>query len=106
MKIKTTELIDRGLDWAVSTIEGTEQLWREHRPIRYSTDWSHGGPIGEREGMWTKYGPSTGWEAIHGFFLFPKIVNGFGPTELVAKMRCHVASKLGDVVDVPDWVLA
>lgn len=27
---------------------------------------------------------------------------GYGPTPLIAAMRCYVASKLGDEVDVPD----
>ena len=29
-------------------------------------------------------------------------IHGRGPTPLIAAMRCYVASKLGDEVEVPD----
>lgn len=48
MKIKTSELIGPVLDWAVSVAEmDTEDGLL---PPAYSTDWSQGGPIIEREG--------------------------------------------------------
>ena len=31
--------------------------------------------------------------------------HAFGPTPLIAAMRCFVASKLGDEVDVPDELI-
>ncbi len=30
---------------------------------------------------------------------------GMGPTPLIAAMRCYVASKLGDEVDIPEELL-
>jgi hypothetical protein len=30
---------------------------------------------------------------------------GLGPTPLIAVMRCYVASKLGDTVDIPEELL-
>jgi len=115
--MKTSELTGAALDWAVAKCEGPnsvascyysednvplcleeapEPLWEP------STDWAQGGPIIERECMWFKHGPSTGWEAIHGLFLFPNCITGMGPTMLIAAMRCYVASKLGDNIDIPE----
>ncbi len=108
--MKTSELTGVALDWAVAQCEGEDYspittysgLGAEFPPTNYSTNWAQGGPIIERERMWFKHGPSTGWEAIHGLFLFPNCITGMGPTMLVAAMRCYVASKLGDEVDVPE----
>ena len=116
MKIKTNELIDNTLDWAVAKCEGlllpdggnlqifNKQL-RAH-PAKLgtlytpSTDWSQGGPIIEREwidlhcvndSLWEAECPAPGGLAMQN-----------GPTPLTAAMRCYVASKLGDEVDVPE----
>jgi hypothetical protein len=72
-----------------------------------STDWAQGGPIIERERIGFKY-TGTAME-------FVAWVNGelstmhdqYGPTPLIAAMRCYVASKFGDdlvlfKVEVPD----
>jgi len=105
MKIKTSELKGVALDWAVAMCAGEEvSLIKGQLETRWtddgwkpSTDWSQGGPIIEREGM------SIGmvnehWQAhLSEFHLFIE-----GPTPLIAAMRCFVASKLGDEVDVPD----
>lgn len=68
-----------------------------------STDWAQGGPIIEREAVhlfqqestseWTASLPrdtKVGWRILR-----------YGPTPLIAAMRCYVASKLGDTVDIP-----
>ena len=108
MKIKTSELKDLALAWAVAQCEGyrgVELLTKpdplddgalEHRWLwDYSppTNWAHGGPIIEREviGVFPTHG---GWAA------------GLqsGPTPLIAAMRCYVASRLGDEVEVPDLI--
>jgi hypothetical protein len=61
----------------------------------WATDWAQGGPIIERErfefrqaktGMLASYQGGQTW---------------FGPTPLIAAMRCYVASKLGDNIDIP-----
>ena len=65
-----------------------------------STDWSQGGPIIEREKIRLNYGVGE-----EGFYCEAYITAGtcqHGPTPLTAAMRCYVASKLGDKVDVPE----
>ena len=69
--------------------------------------WEQGGPIIEREEIGTRRNApcSKGreWEAM------PSITAkgaggccGYGPTPLIAAMRCYVASRLGDEVDIPE----
>ena len=62
---------------------------------RYSTDWAQGGPIIEREGL-TLTHQTDKWAAQTDCDLF-----SYGPTPLIAAMRCYVASKLGEIVEVP-----
>ena len=118
MKVKTSELIDDALNGAVAKAEGLE-VWREPDGIylceggevgymfRPSTEWGQGGPIIEREeiGVSRNAPCSKGreWEAR------PSITAkgaggqwGYGPTPLIAAMRCFVASKLGDEIEVPN----
>jgi hypothetical protein len=126
MKIKTNELTGAALNWAVAKAEGkTPKIqctsfrdafiyrvylgWSyehsssgsivEYRP---SKDWAEGGPIIEREwidlhcvndSLWEAECPAPGGLAMQN-----------GPTPLIAAMRCYVASKLGDEVDVPDEI--
>jgi hypothetical protein len=105
MKIKTSELTGAALDWAVMRSQtGNADYWLEKwvDPTRRflcesaSTNWAHGGPIIERERI-TLSDTVTGWVAGYNGTL-----NSFGPTPLIAAMRCYVASKLGDEVDVPE----
>lgn len=105
MKIKTNELSGRALDWAVAKCEGKNvDPWHaalagwlnEHR---YSTDWAHGGPVIERERIAISTNCPQGWVARLASGVVTRSANA--PTPLVAAMRAYVASKLGDVVDVP-----
>ena len=88
MKIKTSELSDGNLDWAVSQIEGKYKY--------YSIDWYAAGPIIEREGinLWTE---GYDWEATQ----YGKWQE-WGPTPLIAAMRCYVGTKLGNEVEIPE----
>jgi len=101
MKIKTSELTGAALDWAVAKCEGllhddgtVSDYWQP------SELWEQGGPIIEREGIAIgKNGPvgtTTAYEASISSAIY------YGPTPLIAAMRCYVASKLGDEVEVPD----
>ena len=65
-----------------------------------STDWAHGGPIIEQENF--KLDPRKGqWEAT--IWNEAEMQNpAYGPTILIATMRCFCCSKLGDVVDIPE----
>ena len=60
-----------------------------------STDWSQGGAIIERERISITHQVGQ-WAAQTDDDLF-----AYGPPPLVAAMRCYVASKLGDTVDIP-----
>ena len=110
MKMKTSELKDRALDWAVAMCEvGAEFIGDIDDPHFYSTDWAQGGMIIEREVIHinahgTTYEPwiasmsngewSQGWVT--------ESITALGATPLIAAMRCYVTSKLGDTIDVPD----
>lgn len=100
MKLKTSELTGVFLDWAVHVaLHGECEGYPEYE---YSTDWAQGGPIIEREGI-ELVTVSHDWRAMinseDGW------LREYGPTPLIAAMRCYVASKLGDEVDVPDELI-
>ena len=102
MKIKTSELTDLALDWAVSAAKGLS--WKLHGHIPFSTDWAQGGPIigSERISFVSPNEVIDEWEAIHPTQMHNE---SYGPTILIAAMRCYVASKLGDEVDIPNELL-
>ena len=128
MKVKTSELIGTALDWAVGHamqyVTHDALGWTVRLPVPSvpptttpplpfpknfspSTRWAQGGPIIERGHIhtWTDrkdaaYAghPDSYWVAemteIGGIW--------WGPTPLIAAMRCYVANRLGDEVDVPE----
>ena len=94
--MKTQDLIGPALKWAVAMAEGKAgdcevhagNVWYGRVTSGFvqdnpDTNWCQGGPIVER----------------------CKGYDGIGPTLLIAAMRCYVASKLGDEVDVPEELL-
>lgn len=104
--MKTSELIGPALDWAVVKASGQNaEYWLEKYASEDrrcmcespSTDWSQGGTIIERERIELKDDGGTDWLASHN----NESVE-FGPTPLIAAMRCLVASKLGDEVEIPE----
>jgi hypothetical protein len=64
-----------------------------------STDWAQGGPIIEREKITTSDALEA-WAAGYNGTL-----SVFGPTLLIAAMRCYVARKLGETIDIPKELL-
>ena len=104
MNIKTSELTGAALDWSVGYIMG-EKLRILDRQIVWpedyspSTDWAQGGPIIERELIETNRG---GAYAEHFWKATRNSITAYGPTPLIAAMRCYVASKLGDEVEIPE----
>jgi hypothetical protein len=118
MKIKTNQLTGAALDWAVAKCQfpyaSSEdiQVWVQPLPcddetdfkFQPSTDWAQGGPIIEREGIWLqsevgKEETASAWYAVS--------MDGhdaYGPTPLIAAMRCYVTSKLGDEVEIPEEI--
>ena len=108
MRVKTNELTGAALDWAVTKIEAERKLFTIYPQYitPYSTDWAQGGPIIEREGISLACRPKDArglWCAVLGpnRFLSPDF-EGYGPTPLIAAMRCYVASTLGDEVEIPE----
>lgn len=119
MKIKTDELTGDALDWVVAVCENTLDdrypggkvaFFRAVRAAngrRYSERWGQGGPIIDREKISLIHFQGTGrWRAsVYTPNEDRVAVDGHGPTSLIAAMRCYVASKLGDEVDVPEELL-
>ncbi len=114
MKIKTSELTGAALDWAVAKCEDETDVLFAYRqygkllvrqagchethdsewPYEPSTDWAQGGPIIEREKMeFRNKGHYASYNDGPTFY---------GETHLIAAMRCYVASKLGDEVEIPE----
>ena len=90
-----------GWGWFEFDAEG--YLFDPLNECRYSpsTDWAQGGPITEREQIATRRSGAYAenfWSASKGF----SDDKTYGPTPLIAALRCYVASKLGDEVEVPE----
>lgn len=105
--MKASELQGAALDWAVAKAIG------EYKPAAvpaYSTDWAQAGPIIEREEIGTKRRMpcmrGEEWEASGSVGAKGAgYSHAFGPTPLIAAMRCYVASRLGEDVDMPDELI-
>lgn len=103
MRMKTSELKDIALDWAVAKCEYGKFMdktwWSDFgHECCYSTDWAYGGPIIERE-IFNLSDDGAQWIAESHNCM------GYGPTALIAAMRCYVASRLGDEVKIPDELM-
>jgi hypothetical protein len=120
--MKTNELTGAALDWAVAKCEGGTGLWHDTVATYWvkldgkdralskgwaqsylpSTDWSQGGPIIEREKLCLDIDSAGVWLAWtkQNYDDEPRHMVS-GPTPLIAAMRCYVASKLGDNVEIP-----
>jgi hypothetical protein len=118
--MKTSNLTGIALNWAVEKAKGT--FWSNgyfHYPknhpiftypytketVSYCTEWEHGGPIIDREKINTAYSEFNfyeniewAWRAYQGDWGKEPM---YGPTLLIAAMRCYVASKLGNEVNIP-----
>ena len=119
--MKTSDLIGPALDWAVAKCEGFDYLNHQNltrittsaNSWQPSTDWAQGGPINDREmskenGRLCVKNETYATETLprfsaeytgHNWEQYRKM---YGPTPLVAAMRCLVASKLGDEVEIPE----
>lgn len=110
MKVKVSEATKNQLNWMVAKCiypHGSDE-WlscisaQEH----YCTDWSQGGPLLSEEGisrttdhsgLWIAYWTDGYTEGDAG-----KLWMQCDKSELVAGLRCYVASKLGEEVEVPN----
>jgi hypothetical protein len=96
---QTSELTGAALDWAVAKCEGRSVVkdpFLFHEIPAFSTDWAQGGPIIERERIGLDYAGANEWIAWQEY-----TDSVLGSTPLEAAMRCYVASKLGDNVEIP-----
>ena len=119
--MKTSELTGAALDWAVAKCEGVDDITfysgceggDRNRPRKWVSNsngfftfdfssWAQGGPIIEREGinLFQRKG-ATAKEGKAWLAYDNKNPEMAGPTPLIAAMRCYVASKLGDTVEIP-----
>lgn len=74
----------------------------ELTPEPLSTNWEQGGPIIEREGIALRRGHSGWWIACTLDINDDEHFMSISHNALTAAMRCFVASKLGDEVEVPE----
>jgi hypothetical protein len=119
--MKTSELQGKALDWAVAKCEFPEPDYEPQDWLVYitedcmddgwvfkpSTDWVQGGPIIEREriAIWfEKYDDIDSALPVWAAVRFNE-QDYYGSTPLIAAMRCYVASKLGDEVEVPEELM-
>ena len=111
--MKTSELTGAALDWAVCEAAGFFKGYVQFRSgknflkvygvarnthLHPSTDWAQGGPIIESMGMGitrTNKTDKEPWAACLTHYID-------GATPLIAAMRCYVAYRMGDEVDVPE----
>lgn len=104
MNIKTQDLTGPALDWAVAKCEGCVDAendidigWILEGGFNPAVNWREGGPIIEREKIAIKENGYSYW--------FAKVQGGKwvrATTPLIAAMRCFVASKLGEEVEIPE----
>ena len=111
--MKTNELSGVALDWAVAKCEVKEPVGSfldgvvvhpDYNNFHPSRNWAQGGEIIEREGInLDNYAKNPQWSA---WAPAPEQAAGeaqaYGTTPLEAAMRCYVASKLGDEVEIPE----
>ena len=115
VKVSVGELSGIALDWAVAKCEGDHEADDPDKHddwdlLPYSDTWVLGGPIIEREGMDLRHhgvdsrNGRTHWRASIQW-LDEADFEGIGPAPLIAAMRCYVASKLGNDVEIPKELL-
>jgi hypothetical protein len=111
--------LGRPSDWDKEAYlkDGSDDRWvvRVQNPkVAHFVDWTYnpsggwweGGPIIEREKLFVKPTISKGWRSYQRDPFGNGICHSqYGPTPLIAAMRCYVASKLGDEVEIPKELL-
>lgn len=107
MKIKTSELTGAALDWSVA--------WAENITIKHfsgvfylldgdewnpTRNWAQGGPIIERERIGLDCDDQGIWFASYDLSE-DTALGASAKSPLVAAMRCYVATKLGNEIEIP-----
>lgn len=108
MKIKTSELENHALNWAVAKCKNQDivldrgVLYFDGCDIEadYFNDWNLGGPILDEEHTEFDYD-----EGAQIYRSYDGIHSSEGPTHLIAGLRCYVVSRMGDEIEVPDHIV-
>ena len=123
MKVKVSEATTVQLDWLVAYASDLRIIQIKKgvvytpcypkiggAPFRPTTDWAQGGPIIDRAFIGVNpradRALEENWSAQ--FYMGVKndiYVNEYGPTPLIAAMRCFAVSKLGDEVPMASWYM-
>ena len=118
--VTTSQLQGAALDWAVAKCEALpvaihstgaiyliDTPWGDKTLVKWLAEfsptrhWAQGGPIIDRERITLRYWTNT--PSVHAYVPAEGSSVWYeGETALIAAMRCYVASKLGDEVDVPE----
>ena len=130
MRVKVSEATPLQLNWMVSLATGVPVtlnrgvlFWTGTNHVADPiTNWSQGGPIFSEAGIGALFDAGSAcrkpsWfatpndqsistsyegESFDPTFMVTERPGMYGPTELIAKARCFVASRLGDEVEVPE----
>ena len=120
MKVKTSELFGNALSYVVSSLEMPHLVWGVTIGLHHASDqivvpeleephcyspystWYMCGPIIEREKIFLCVDDDSGQWLANEHAPMDEANDGLGPTPLVAAMRCYVASRLGDDVEIPE----
>lgn len=122
--ILTKDLVGKQLNWAVDVALGRhwsengyfsqnadlsrDAIYNSHSP-EYSTDWSFGGKVIDDHDI-SVFGMNTWGEGFCCHYHERKTergvvgkltARGYGPTKLIAAMRCLVEEKIGSSIDIP-----
>lgn len=116
MLLKSKKLEGKALDWAVARCNypdsdmSATHVWLDTGDgeddfliHKYSIDREEGGLIIERQGIGTfKAGSrwAANWTNATG-----SVLETYGPTPLIAGLRCYVLSQKGEEVDIPEKLL-
>lgn len=119
-EVKTAELEGLALDWIVDGIESGTPLGIHHHksgngewifshngvpcplgPRKFSTDQNQGGKLIDQYQIDTVFDPNGKPVVMGRLWVNQHMSTAFGPTRLIAAMRCLCAAKLGDTVQVP-----
>jgi len=113
--VQVSDLSGAALDWAVAMAEGLKirTVTKRgltiigHSPYLPRKVWNIAGPIIEREEIaiepiahYDSRDHVSGWDALM-YYNGGLDVSYTGETPLLAAMRCYVASKYGDTIEVP-----
>ena len=106
--MKTKELHGAALDWAVDkslNLNTPYNSWGQLGKVpAYSTDWSQGGPIIAQTSIEICHLDNSEWRAQLNAKGCGPYCRHYGPTPLIAAMRCYAASMLGEEINISNEI--